>query len=301
MSDFLKDVGEAPDICHLFLDEAGVPDIFDKKGVSKIGTNGVSRYFMLGMLEVDDPDELSRALNALRFALCSDPYFSSAPSIQPAARKTALLFHAKDDLPDVRVKVFDLLRGFGDALHFRAVVCDKEVIRTREESRRIADPKARYQPDALYDELAGALFGRFSRMADHFVLRVAKRGQKDRNHALLEALRHGEAEIEKRLGVSRGGPEKWESIITNPAETVCLQAADYYLWALQRFYEPRVHIETGEIVHEVRYLDAVRHQISQVHDLHHGSPGGTYFVKDRPLTIESRFPGPVEKRKRPRV
>lgn len=39
----------------------------------------------------------------------------------------------------------------------------------------------------------------------------------------------------------------------------------------------------------------------EIHDLHHGGPGGIYFVRNRPLTIESRFPSREEKKKRPRI
>ena len=68
----------APDLCHLFVDEAGTPDIFDAKGRINIGKPGCSRFFFLGMLEVDDPDPLTTALKSLRELLLADPYFASA-------------------------------------------------------------------------------------------------------------------------------------------------------------------------------------------------------------------------------
>ena len=34
----------APDPCHLFVDEAGTPDIFDAKGRINIGKPGCSRF-----------------------------------------------------------------------------------------------------------------------------------------------------------------------------------------------------------------------------------------------------------------
>ena len=160
-------------------------------------------------------------------------------SIKPERKKTAVLFHAKDDLPDVRVKVFDLLRSYGPSLRFRAVVCDKDRIRTREEDKRAAAPGYRYRPDDLYDELARALFGKFSRQADRYRVRIAKRGNKNRNAAIRIAIAHAERDFESRFGFSRGGPDSWDPIITDPRQTVCLQACDYFLWALQRFYEPR--------------------------------------------------------------
>jgi hypothetical protein len=290
-----------PDVCHLFVDEAGVPEIFDRKGRVIIGKEGCSLYFMLGMLEVNDPDKLAISLNNLREQMRNDPYFSSAESFNPDRKKTALLFHAKDDLPEVRVKVFDLLRTFGSEIRFRAVICDKNIIRAREEERRNQQPEYRYNPDHLYDELARGLFSKFSRMADVFRLWIAKRGNKDRNAALRDAIDDAEGDFARNFGFSRGGPECWNATITNPRETACLQAADYFLWAIQRFYEPRVNHGNGETVHESRYLDAIWPQVSQIHDLHFGPTQGTFFTQSNPLSVEIRFGPKTPKKKRPQV
>jgi hypothetical protein len=253
------------------------------------------------MLEVANPPTLAEALKHLRESMIADPYFASAESFKPERKKTALLLHAKDDLPEARVKVFDLLRSFGSDLRFRAVVCDKEAIRIREVKKREASPGYRYDPDALYDELARSLLGKFSRMADGYHLMIAKRGNRDRNAALLGALEQAEADFTESFGFSRGGIDAWQTVITNPRETICLQAADYFLWALQRFYEPRIHPETGEITHEVRYLNAVWPQVSQIHDLHFGPTHGTFFTPSNPLTLESRFGPKPPKKKKPHV
>jgi len=193
------------DLCHLYIDEAGTPDIFDAKGRVNISNSGCSRFFLLGMLEVANPTALAGALKHLREAMIADPYFASAESFKPERKKTALLLHAKDDLPEVRVKVFDLLRSFGSDLRFRAVVCDKEVIRIREVKKRKVSPGYRYNPDALYDELARSLLGKFSRMADGYHLMIAKRGNRDRNAALLGALEQAESDFAESFGFSRGG------------------------------------------------------------------------------------------------
>jgi hypothetical protein len=58
---------------------------------------------------------------------------------------------------------------------------------------------------------------------------------------------------------------------------------------VQRFYEPRVHAETGEVTHEDRYLNALWPQISQLHDLHFGPAQGTFFTPAKPMTLKSRF------------
>ncbi len=63
----------------------------------------------MGKLDVDEPAELSVRLNELRQRLISHAYFQGVPSFDPVRGKTAVMFHAKDDLPEVRFQVFDLL------------------------------------------------------------------------------------------------------------------------------------------------------------------------------------------------
>ena len=60
---------------------------------------------MLGFVETSDPKQLRKALIALRQEIMADSYFEGVPSLA----KTAVAFHAKDDLPEVRYKVFQLL------------------------------------------------------------------------------------------------------------------------------------------------------------------------------------------------
>ena len=74
---------------------------------------------------MDDPSALSQSLIELRQEMLVDPYFAGVESFRPERKKTALLFHAKDDLPEVRYRVFNLLRVAGSALRFHAVVCEK--------------------------------------------------------------------------------------------------------------------------------------------------------------------------------
>ncbi|MGO8678125.1 MAG: DUF3800 domain-containing protein [Limisphaerales bacterium] len=288
-----------PETHYIFVDEAGDPTIFGAKGRSLVATKGCSHYFILGKLTVEDPVATAEALTNLRERMKADPFFSTAESFKPERKRTALLFHAKDDLPEVRIKVFDLLRSFGSTLRFHAVVCDKEAVQNEEEARRAADPKYRYNPDHLYDRLTRSLFGKFHQIADRYQLCIAKRGNKNRNAALLQALEHAESDFEGTFGFSRGGIAAWTLIISNPETTCCLQAVDYFLWALQRFYEPQVHPATGEVTRQDRFLNALWDQMAEIHDIHFGPAQGTFFTKVNPLTLESRFPPFKPKRKKP--
>jgi len=132
-----------------------------------------------------------------------------------------------------------------------------------------------------------SLFGKFHRLPDHNELCVAKRGKSDRNQALTAALEHAERDFEGKFGFRRGGT--WNITISNPETTVCLQVVDYFLWAVQRFYEEREHQTTREKSREDRYLNLLWPQIAEIHDLHFGPIYGTHFTHQKPLTLEERF------------
>jgi hypothetical protein len=74
----------------------------------------------------------------------------------------------------------------GPTVRFHAVVCDKLAVQKEEEARRAADPKYLYKPDHLYDRLTRSLFAKFHQVADRYHLCIAKRGNKNRNAALLQ-------------------------------------------------------------------------------------------------------------------
>jgi hypothetical protein len=242
-------------------------------------------------------------LDRLRKRLLTDPYFAGVASFDPARGKTAFAFHAKDDLAEVRYEVFRLLTEEGSGVRFHAVIADKRVLAKQAGRARESDPTARFDPNSLYDSLIRALYGKFHRIADEYHVWIAKRGQKDRNGALLTALAHAERDFVSNFGFSRGNSDAWKLQISNPKLAPCLQAVDYFLWALQRFYEPRNHPHTGEILREDRYLNLLMPQIGEIHDLHFGGPAGTFFRKDRIPTLEDRFPEapPKRTRKKPQI
>lgn len=289
------------DALYIFVDEAGDPTLFEgRRGKPLVGSQGCSRYFILGKLEVDNPDALAQKMKTLHMELLNDPYFAGVESFRPERKKTAHAFHAKDDLPEVRYRVFSLLREEGSALRFHAVVCNKSVLLEKEKVKREASPGYRYQPNALYDSLVRSLFSKFHRLADSYGLCVARRGHKDRNEALTLALEHAERDFEAYFGFSRGGSDAWHITVSDPGTAVCLQAVDYFLWALQRFYELRLHPQTGEeLPREDRYLNLLWPQIGEIHDWDFGPERGTYFNKQHPLTLAARFGSGKQKKKKP--
>ncbi len=99
----------SPGTHHYFVDEAGDLAFFDKRGQVAIGGEGVSQTFVVGALFHKDPDGLAVRIEGLRRRLLEDSFLRTAPSMLSASRKTARAFHAKNDLPEVRLEVFRLL------------------------------------------------------------------------------------------------------------------------------------------------------------------------------------------------
>lgn len=286
-----------PDILNIFVDEAGDPTLFANRRRAIVGTPGCSRFFILGKLEVDDPAGLSQRLTALRLQLVANPYFGGVPSFDPVRGKTAVTFHAKDDLPEVRYEVFKLLGAEGDTLRFYAVVCDKERILQDVLLRNKKELDYRYQHNELYDGLMRSLFGKFHRLADEYEVCVARRGQSDRNEAIRAAIDHAERDFTAKFGFGRGGKDAWRMRVSTPKSDACLQAADYFLWAVQRVYELRDSKEGGLPQRDERFLKLVWPQVGEIHDLHFGPSQGSFFNRQKPLLLEGRFA--EQKRKKP--
>lgn len=270
---------------HLFVDEAGDTTLFSRHGQVLVGTDQTSRFFMVGRLEVADTAALDADLLALRTELLADPLLNTVPSMQPAAGKTALFFHAKDDIPEVRRAVFDLLRKH--ELRFSAVVKDKKVLLAEVQARNALEPTYRYKANGheVYDALIAQLFGRFGAFGAKREVLFAVRGNKERTAALRAVLQQIEDGFQTDFGFAPHGQTGVHSGLPNASGG--LQACDYLLWALQRFYERA----------EERYVRAMWPQFARVIDLDvqiatprkRGPTCKTVeFHEKHPLTLASR-------------
>jgi len=240
---------------HWFVDEAGDTTLFGRHGKLFVGTEAASRFFMVGSLEVGDLPGLEADLAALRAELLADPLLNTVPSMQPGAGKTALFFHAKDDIPEVRRAVFGLLLKHD--LRFSAVVKDKQVLLAEVQTRNALEQTYRYNANGheVYDGLIAHLFGRFGAFGAEREVLFAVRGNKERTAALRAVLKQIDDGFEADFGFAPHGQTAVRSGFPNASAG--LQACDYLLWALQRFYERG----------EERYLRAMWPQFARVVDL----------------------------------
>ena len=276
---FLGVTEETPTVHSYFVDEAGDLTIFDRKGREIVGQTGVSNCFTVGAALIDDPDQLGRRLEDLRANLMADPYFVEIPSVASAAGKTARLFHAKDDAPEIRAAVFHLLRECAGVQIYAAFRRKRMVAGEAKDYFKRTGLKLR--PETIYDDLVTSIFQNRIHLADENRIVFARRGKADRNVALTGAIELAKQRFDAkwRKGINR--PTQISS--STPSETVGLQVVDYYLWALQRLLEKR----------ESRYFNYLSTSFRLVvdrDDTRRSGYGEYYTASRNPLTAERLMP-----------
>lgn len=271
------DTAVSPTEAWFFVDEAGDLTLFDARGRTIVGHEGVSHTFLVGAVELSAPSEVEAQLTELRVRLLADPYFRGVPSMQEKARKTALAFHAKDDLPEVRREVFRLLA----ALECKVFVAFRRKARLAEKHREhLFRTGTKRSPDAVYDELVSGLFKDRLHLADENRIVFARRGKSERTVALEAAIREAKRKFEVRWQKGVDRPTTIRS--STPSQTVGLQVIDYFLWALQRL------IERGEDRFFALLASKYRLIIDRDDDRKDGF--GSYYTSRNPLTLERMLP-----------
>ena len=259
-------------IRHYFIDEGGDSTLFSSKGKVLIETEGCSRFFILGLLEVPDPATLQQDCDNLRARLMSNSYFEGVSSMQAEERKTAVAFHAKNDLAEVRMEVFRLLRDT-EGLRFFAVVTDKRRVLEYVRERNEGDPDYRYRPNELYDYLIRRLFKQRLHQSSKYHITFSQRGKSDRTAALRQALQIARDRFaEQQNVISNASLQVSEA---TPKAQVGLQAVDYFIWALQRLYERG----------EERYVNYLWQDFRLVQDIDDRREAGygVYYTQKKPL------------------
>jgi len=219
-------------VCYC-VDEAGDPTIWGRRGKVLIGSEGCSNYLILGSVMIKDLAQVSLSLDVLRNELLSDPYFKKVPSMQPENRKTAVCFHAKDDPPEVRREMFNLL--LKQDIEFHAVVrCKRKAMQTVT-NFLIMNPNYRYSGNQFYDDLVRRLFRDKLHRHGHYEVTFATRGASDRTQALRKALESARNQYCKAQGIVYSSTFTINAM--EPKDHAGLQVADYMLWSLQRLYE----------------------------------------------------------------
>jgi len=231
-----------PGVNYFFVDESGDPTFYDRKGNNIVGQVGCSPILLLGFIETRNPNPIRNALHELRQEVLADPYFQGVPSLA----STRLAFHAKDDLPEVRYRVFKLL---GD-LDFKAqFVVARKVEHVFQNSFHASEGK-------FYDHLVSQLFQNTLHRFEENRIYFAKRGSRERQIPLVLAIQQGIREFEQRWGTSVATGFSVQA--QTPSGEPCLSVVDYMNWAVYRAFVRR----------EMRYFQAVQSKVSLLVDLY---------------------------------
>lgn len=253
-------------IRNFYVDEAGCPTLFGRRGKVIIGENGCSTHFALGFVDVANPQKLETELRMLRTELLSDPFFKGVPSMAVDGGKTAIAFHAKDDLPEVRREVFKII--LANDFKFHAEVRNKHSVLSEVAAKQATLPGFKYSENFLYDSLVSRLFKNHLHKSD-VAIHFAKRGNKPRTEAFERSLQIAKTNFASTWGIENNS--NLTVVCTQPKSTVSLQVVDYCLWALQRHYERS----------ESRYIELIWPKVGCIHDIddRRKSSTGVYYTK----------------------
>jgi hypothetical protein len=214
-----------------FVDEAGDLTLYDRRGKCIVGTPGVSKLFMVGLLRMSDPQGAAKRLSELRRGLLNDPYFRGVPSMQPDAGKTAVQFHAKDDPAEVRREVFRVIATF----RAKVIVAVRRKVELLAVAERLHRFGMKWNQNDVYDDLVKRIFKNELHKGDENRIVFARRGKSHRQSALTAAIDRAKSNFERTYGIDSRRPVRLKSDV--PSNSPGLQVVDYYLWALQRLYE----------------------------------------------------------------
>jgi len=205
---------------YFFVDESGDPIFYDRQGNLIVGKEGCSPVLILGFIETQNPQTLRRELLALQGEIVNDPYFQGFPSI----RKTAVAFHAKDDLPEVKYRVFKLLA----TLDFKAQFIVARKI------ERVFRNNFNAKETLFYDHLVSLLFQNNLHRYQKNHIYFAKRGSRDRQIPLSNAIQTSIQRFEQKWNVSVTTDINIQA--QTPEGEPCLSIVDYMNWAVYRAF-----------------------------------------------------------------
>ena len=223
------------------MDESGDPTFFDADGNYMVGKEGCSPILILGFIKTEKPKVLRRALALLREEIKVDDYLKSIPSV----KKSSISFHAKDDCPEVREKVFKLLK----TLPFK---CQFIVARKRLD---VFTKRHQKNENIFYNEIVTHLFENKLHKSDS-VIYFSRRGSQTKqihlNNAVHSAILNFEAKTNKKVETET------KIYIQVPTIEPCLQVVDYMNWAMYRAFTKN----------EARYFSFLEEKISFICDIY---------------------------------
>ena len=248
-----------------FVDESGDPYFYDRFGNFIVGKPGCSRILILGFIKTEQPDVLRQKLKEIREVISKDEYLQNIPPV----KKSFMSFHATDDCPEVREKVYKAIRVMPFKAEF-AVARKKENVFTSRHQRK---------PNLFYDDLITKLFQNQLHKSEENIIYFGVRGNRARQVPLEDAIHKAIFTFEEKWSVKINSSVK--VFPQKPEGEPCLQIVDYMTWAIQRAFTAR----------EIRYFDFVKDKVSLVLDVYDfGRYPKNFYNKNNPLELNKISP-----------
>ncbi len=227
---------------YFFVDEAGDPTFYNRFGKNIVGTEGCSKILLLGLIRTGNPEELRQSMLQLNQEIANDPFYEGVPSVE----KTKICFHAKDDIPEIREKVFRKIA----TLDFKA----EFFVGRKIEGVFLKQHKGK--ENLFYDDLISKLFENKLHKNDKSIIYFAVRGNKTRQKPLEDAIEKAKTIFEKKWGIKNDN--QIEILPQSPVGEPCLQIVDYMNWAVQRAF----------IKKEDRFYKFIENKVSYLVDIY---------------------------------
>ena len=250
---------------YFFVDESGDTTFYNRNGAWIVGSeNGASKILLMGFIRTTEPEFLRKKIIELKKEIMSDQYLVDIPSV----KKTKIAFHAKDDCPEVRYKVFKLLKDLPFSCNIVVARKTKHVFE-----------KFSGNTQELYDSLITNLFKSILHLSNNNYIYVATRGSKKRQIPLENAIQSALNYTENKLNTVIDSNQK--VLPQTPSGEVCLQIVDYCNWAIQRAF----------LNNEMRYYNFMKEKFGLIVDLYDYKKGWkNFYSKKNPFDIKKISP-----------
>ncbi|HNT30121.1 MAG TPA: hypothetical protein PKL83_04185 [bacterium] len=265
---------------HRYIDEAGDTTFFGKGKENIIGQDGVSKSFLLGMVNVKGNAHLLRQLiSEQAIAIQNNSYYNSVPSVQNRIKKYGkFIFHAKDDIPEIRKEFYDFIKGIDFTL--QAIVGRKIM--------SLFINKHNSKENIFYADLLSHLL-KDKLNNTKLVLNIARRGSSTGKVNLRIALEKARTRASQSPKYSQKPMDCTVAFNEQPYESdPIFSLADYSLWTVQRI------VEKGE----TRFYDYLQEKIRLVVDVYDYQDESkiikrgkwyNYYDVNNPLTRENKI------------
>ena len=237
---------------HRFLDEAGDTTFYRKKKVPIIGSPGVSKTFVLGMVTFHESlDQLRIKVLELQRTIETDRYYRYVNSINKRKFGKGFYFHATDDPAEVRKTFFDFIAGIN---------CSFEAVVARKIPSVFAEKHDNNESE-FYADILSHLLEKEIHNHGKVVMNIAERGKTTKN-SILELAKQKARDTAELKG-SRSLEKEFRFNVRNQLTEPLLNISDYFCWSLQRIFE----------LGEIRYYDYLNDKFKIVIKLYDSEQG----------------------------